>query len=390
MRILQITAAYKPAYIYGGPTMSVAKLSEEIAGSTCGVEVFTTTANGAAELPVPANEKQNIDGVPVRYFKRITGDHSHFSPALLITLWREVRTFDVVHIHAWWNLVSVLSCAIALLRKVPVILSPRGTLSNYSFNSNHMAIKKMMHHWIGKPLLNRCYVHTTAQREQQAMALLLKPKGLFTISNFVSLPALSKITTGTSFTTEIPAKNKAVLRLLFLSRIDKKKGLELLFEALSAINIPYHLSIAGTGAADYVQQLKQLSITCRINNHIDWLGFKNAEEGKFELIAAHDLLVLPSYDENFANVVIESLSMGTAVLLSKQVGLAAYTDMKQLGWICDTNAASIRTAIMAISKDRDALVRIRKSAPGIINEDFKESRIIKEYLDMYKIVCRHE
>ena len=60
MRILHITASYKPAFIYGGPTMSVAKLCEALGGlevrslgvkgfeafNDIEVEVLTTTANG--------------------------------------------------------------------------------------------------------------------------------------------------------------------------------------------------------------------------------------------------------------------------------------------------------------------------------------------------------
>lgn len=105
MRIIQITAAYKPAYIYGGPTMSVAKLCEELTEVKVEVkvevenkteiknkiEVLTTTANGTAELPVAIGLPQLVDGVKVTYFKRLTKDHTHFSPALLSALGKKLR-----------------------------------------------------------------------------------------------------------------------------------------------------------------------------------------------------------------------------------------------------------------------------------------------------------
>ncbi|NNU34836.1 glycosyltransferase [Mucilaginibacter sp. S1162] len=114
MKILQINASYKPAYIYGGPTMSVAKLSEQLVNAGNEVTVFTTTANGKYELAIDPNKSILVDGVSVTYFKRITKDHSHLSPGLLLNLWRNVRKFDIIHIHAWWNLVSVFSAFIAL------------------------------------------------------------------------------------------------------------------------------------------------------------------------------------------------------------------------------------------------------------------------------------
>lgn len=372
MNILQINASYKPAYIYGGPTMSVSKLSEQLVKNGCNVEVFSTTANGAAELQVVKDHPQNVDGVPVRYFKRITKDHSHFSPQLLITLWKEVRSFDLVHIHAWWNLVSMCSCCIALLRNVPVILSPRGTLSSYSFSNRHISIKKLFHISVGRLLLNRCHLHTTSEREQEAMERLIKPKNIFTIHNAVSLPPY------------IPAaiQDHGVVKLLFLSRIEQKKGLELLLGALAELTIPYQLTIAGTGEESYIAKLKNLSQQYQIHNHIHWVGFKG--DDKFELIAQHHLLVLPSYDENFGNVVIESLCVGTAVLISGDVGLAKYVAKNNLGWICDTNIASIKDSLHTIYHKQGVLAIIREFAPIIIVNEFNEDKLIKQYLKIYQ------
>jgi glycosyltransferase involved in cell wall biosynthesis len=173
LRVLQINASYKPAFIYGGPTMSVSGLSEQLAKSGCLIKVFTTTANGQAELPVVNDKELIVDGVEVRYFKRITKDHSHFSPALPLALWKEARSFDVIHIHAWWNLVSMLACLVAIWRKVPVVLSPRGTLSRYSFQHKNASIKSVFHNLIGKPLLKRCHFHVTSGREENAIKEIL-------------------------------------------------------------------------------------------------------------------------------------------------------------------------------------------------------------------------
>ncbi|WEK19693.1 MAG: glycosyltransferase [Candidatus Pedobacter colombiensis] len=372
MNILQINASYKPAYIYGGPTMSVSKLCEQLVKNGCAVQVFSTTANGPTELQVVSGIPQNVEGVFVRYFKRITKDHSHFSPQLLLTLWREVRSFDVVHIHAWWNLVSIFSCCIALLRKVPVILSPRGTLSDYSFTNRNIPIKKLFHTTAGRFLLNRCHLHTTSEREQETIERLIKPKSIFTIHNAVSLPVYIPIA----------VQDYRVMKLLFLSRIERKKGLELLFGALAELSIPYQLTIAGSGETTYIEKLKELSRQYRIHNNIDWVGFKSKD--KFELIAQHHLLVLPSYDENFGNVVIESLCVGTAVLVSGAVGLAKYVTKNNLGWVCDTNVNSIKEQLHKIYHSQGMLAVIREFAPVIIVNEFNGDKLIGQYLKMYQ------
>jgi glycosyltransferase involved in cell wall biosynthesis len=372
LKILQINASYKPAYIYGGPTMSVSKLSEQMMKAGCEIEVFTTTANGAVELPVVPGKQTITEGVPVTYFKRLTKDHSHFSPTLFGRLWKEVKRFDIVHIHAWWNLVSVLSCLIALLRGVPILVSPRGTLSPYSFTNKNSFSKKMIHGLIGKHLLNRSNIHVTSGREEAAIKAIIHPKKIFNIPNFIALPDTIP---------NVLFRQTDRIKLIFFSRIEEKKGLDILFNALILVSVPYHLTIAGGGDEGYVESLKTLAAKNGLTEHVDWMGFQG--DMKFELLQQHDLMILPSYDENFGNVVIEGLSMGTAVLISKHVGLADYVSETGFGWICDIDEHSISQQINNIWQENSKLLQIRQQAPGRIRKDFNVEILTEKYIRMY-------
>jgi glycosyltransferase involved in cell wall biosynthesis len=380
LKILQINASYKPAYIYGGPTMSVAKLSEQLVKTGCRVAVFTTTANGTLELPVVPNIKTFIDGIEVTYFKRLTKDHTHFSPKLLFTLWKEVPGFDLVHIHAWWNLVSVLSALITFIKKKPVLISPRGTLSPYSFNNKNNLAKKLLHNLLGKRLLSRSYLHATSVAEHKALESLVAPIHIFDIPNFVKIA----LTQSTNTTLEQP-----VLKLLFFSRIEEKKGLNILLEALPLINVPYHLTIAGDGDKVYIDKLKSITQNNLSSINVSWIGFQN--ETKFTIFGDHQLLILPSYDENFGNVVIESLSVGTPVLISGNVGLADYIEKNNFGWICETNPESVGNAINTITSTYiDQLAQIRDMAPAVIHHDFNDDLLIQKYIAMYRQIINHD
>lgn len=375
MRVLQISASYKPAYIYGGPIISVANLSEQLAENNYTVEVFTTTANGANELDVMPNTPTIVNGVKITYFKRITKDHSHFSPRLLSTLWKQIRRFDAIHIHAWWNTVSVLSALIALMRGVPLVISPRGTLSDYSFHNRNSFYKTCIHNVLGKTLLNRSYIHATSQHEVNALQLIISPKHIFNIPNLITLqpPAV-----------DVATQTDNNLQLLFFSRIEEKKGLDILLHALAGVKIPFHLTIAGDGNENYINQLKQIADGHQLSVKISWIGFQS--ENKFSILQQHHLLVLPSYDENFGNVVIESLGVGTPVLISEQVGLANYVKENNLGWICKTEPESITTIINNITLPQ--LATIRSKAPQIIYRDFNAENLLTKYTAMYQQVIK--
>jgi len=377
LKILQINASYKPAFIYGGPTMSVSKLSEELAKAGCTVDVYTTTANGDEELPVTPNVTRSVDGVAVTYFKRITKDHSHLSPALLKALWRNAGQYDLIHIHAWWNLVSVLSALVARLKSVPVVVSPRGTLSNYSFDYKNSLVKKVFYNLLGRPLLNRCFIHATSAAERQSLQQIITPRQLFDIPNFVKIASSVKTKTA----------DISMLKLLFLSRIDEKKGPDILLHALALLKVPYHLTIAGNGDDSYIGFLKNIANYNNTAQHVSWIGFQ--QDNKFEVLADHDLTILPSHNENFGNVVIESLSAGTPVLISDGVGLANYVTKNNLGWVCRANPQSVADAINDIAiHQKEKLQQIGAIAPAIIHADFDDDKLVGRYIDMYQQIIK--
>ncbi|GGH15200.1 XrtY-associated glycosyltransferase XYAG1 [Mucilaginibacter phyllosphaerae] len=372
MKVLHIIAAYKPAYIYGGPTMSASMLCEQLNQAGTAVEVFATTANGAGELPVTANLPVKVDGVTVTYFKRITKDHTHFSPALFNDLRKRAHEFDLIHIHAWWNLVSVFSAVIAQSKGIPLIISPRGTLSDYSFLNKNSGVKGLIHKLLGKKLLAKSHIHVTSKREEESIKKLVKPLSIISIPNFVK--------PGNTLIKKQPAGG--LLKLLFFSRIEPKKGLDILLHALAFVTIPFHLTIAGDGDKEYTDALKALVTNPALSSKITWAGFYG--DDKFDLLAAHHLLVLPSHDENFGNVVIESLSVGTAVLVSENVGLAGYVDKLKLGWVCQTNAPAVSNAINTIGAQlKQDLQTIRDTAPAIVRDDFTGNKLVQQYIQYY-------
>ncbi len=377
LRILQVSASYKPAYIYGGPIISVSGLCEALTKKHY-VEVYTTTANGIAELDVNTGMPQKVDGVKVTYFKRYTKDHSHFSPMLIINLIRHVRSFDLVHIHAWWNTVSVSTCLISLIMGVPVVFSPRGTLSRYSFTHNNVLLKKIFF-TPARMLLKHTAFHVTSAKEKEDIVDLLKPGNISIIPNLIKISARDH---AVSLLRPVITTNSA-LKMIFLSRIDEKKGLELLFDVLSEVNWTWTLSIAGLGQKEYIENLKTLAISKRIKDRIIWLGFLDHHQ-KFNALQQHDLFILPSYDENFANAVLESLSVGTAVLISKNVGLADVVEREKLGWTFKRTKAALMENLGYIASHKEEFLPIRQRGPLVVSEQFNESVLISQYLDMYR------
>lgn len=371
MRILHIVPSYKPAYQYGGTIESVANLCEGLVHFGQDVKVFTTTADGKHELNVTPGKEYTIEGVKVVYFKRITKDHSHVTFSLWRHLYHECKNYDIVHIHSWWNALVLASAFICKKKKVKIIISTHGMLSDYILKNSNRRIKKMIHGIMGRALLKKSILHTTSNAELAECQKLIPGCKVFTLYNIVWLPEVL-----------VQRKQNEIFTIIFFSRIHPKKGIELLMKAISLLETKVCLQIAGTGDQDYIQQLKQLSVELKIDSQIEWLGWINRNE-KFEVLMRADLFALTSYNENFANVVVESLYVGTPVLLSKEVGLSGFIADKNLGWVCELQTDTIQTQIAEAISDERKRTKIAVDGPTITKKYFSAETLIPEYIKHY-------
>ena len=152
------------------------------------------------------------------------------------------------------------------------------------------------------------------------------------------------------------------------------------------VSFPFELRIAGSGEDSYLASLKNLAAELGIDRRVTWLDWVGGE-GKFRTLSEAGLLVLTSQNENFANVVIESLSVGTPVLLSDQVGLCDYVLEKDLGWVTPLDVAQITLTLENAFRDEAKRRRIREQAPRLIRRDFEEREVAVGYFKAYQRFC---
>ncbi|UYQ92353.1 glycosyltransferase [Chitinophaga horti] len=372
MKILFIVPSYKPAYIYGGPVVTIARLAERLVRIGHEVTVYTTTANGKTELEVPVGEPVNVDGVSVVYFKRITKDHTHVSPALWKHTWATASQYDAVHIHSWWNFLILGASWICNLRGIKPVLSPHGMLCDWVFTSKNSLKKRLLHQSVGKKLLGKTHLHISSPMEHEESLRIHGDWKADLIHNLVALPEK-----------QYSRRENEVFNISFLSRVDPKKGLDILLHALAGVKFPYKLRIAGAGEDDYVESLKQIIQQNKMEANVEWVGWKNNEE-KYVFLAESDLFALTSHNENFAIVVIESLAVGTPVLVSNNVGLSKYVNEKKLGWVTSIDVEEVRKNLTQVYNDHTERRRISDASAGIIRYDFDEARLAEDYINMYR------
>lgn len=371
IRILEIIPSYKPAYVYGGPIYSVGALCEALVLGGCQVKVLTTNANGKVNLNVKTGSIQLVDGVEVIYHTRWTGDHSSFSPALLITLFRSIHQYDVIHLHSWWNLVIVPALLLCRIKGVRPVLSPRGSLTPYTAAHRHSTLKSMFHRLAGKRLLSWCFIHATSLQEKEDIASMVNPQRIFVLPNLLKLPVAFKR----------HEDSESVFRLIYLGRIEPKKNLEFMLDVLlTDFPVPYRLEIIGEGEDTYIKALKERTATV---SGISWLGPIHGD-AKWQYLANADVILLPSFNENYGNVILEALSQGTPAIVSDKVGLKDYLVENRFGWVVPNTPEAWRSCLVETWHNQAERARIRNLAPQKIQQDFSTKGVAGHYMAMYK------
>jgi glycosyltransferase involved in cell wall biosynthesis len=371
MNILFIVPYYKPAYIYGGPIVVIARLAETLVAMGHIVTVYTSTANGENELSVVPGAATLVDGVTVHYFTRVTGDNTNASPALWQHLNRTATSFDVVHIHSWWNFLVLGAAWVCMRHNIKPIVSPHGMLSDYILTANNALKKKVIHKMLGKRLLTNSVVHVSTPMEWEESQKIVSGWRGRIIPNLVNLPSEPH-----------ERHDSKIFTIGFLSRVDPKKGLDILLKALKNVASPCRLLIAGAGSEEYTEELKSLATSIGVVDKIEWMGWKNGE-AKFEFFANLDLFALTSHSENFAIVVIEALATGTPVMISENVGLFQYVQTQDYGWVTTLNPAEVAVTIEAAIQDKQKRQRITATAPSAIRAEYDDKHLAQQYLDLY-------
>lgn len=272
----------------------------------------------------------------------------------------EIAQADAVHIHALWEEVQYQAICISRLQRKPYIVRPCGLLDPWSMAQNRIKKRLYLELRLRRHLNAASALHfTTPLEEERARPLRLHAPTVIE-PNGVDLKLFRNCLTPGSFRERLDIPNDAPL-VLFLGRLHPKKGLDLLIPAFAkAAPANAVLAIAGEGDPSYEDSLRREVVSCGLKNRAKFVGFLDGHE---RIAAFFDatLFVLPSYSENFAIAVIESLAAGTPVIVSDQVNIHPDIEAAKVGGVTPAKledlSNEIHTWLNDTAKREQAIIR---------------------------------
>lgn len=372
MRILQVIPTYAPAWRFGGPIRAVHDLSRALVSRGNEVSVYTTDLDVDGRLDVPRGAPVRVDGVRVTYFEA-TGRRLHYAPRMRAALARSIADFDVVHLHSVFLWPTAVAARAAARAGVPYVVSPRGMLVRDLVSRRSRFAKEA---WIAlverRTLARAAAVHVTSSAERAELARFAFPiRRIEVVPNGVEIPPCP---TAESSPTA-PTRD-----VLFLGRLHEKKRASVLLEALARLP-GIRATLAGPDDGEGAR-LARLAGDLGLRDRVAFPGVVEGAE-KSGLLRDHRVLVVPSRQENFANVVLEAMAHGLPVIGAPGVGAMEIATRHGAGIVSEATPEHLRAAIAELLADERARGALGRAAAAAA-AGYTWDRIAARFEELYE------
>jgi glycosyltransferase involved in cell wall biosynthesis len=360
-----------------GPTYSVTRLCDSLLANG---ETVSLAALNCAPLDheLPSYARLFSMGFGPRRLGR--------SPALHRWLTRECAegTPCLLHNHGMWQMNAIYPAWTAAKSNVPLVWSPRGTLSEWALAQKAHRKRAFWQLFQRHALQRTTCFHATAESEYQDLRRLGFKQPIAIIPNGIDIPSAASERHATRTRT-----------LLFLSRLHPGKGVQDLLKAWSAIESSFpdwRLRIVGDdgghrGTYGFRDRLVSLAQSLRLTS----VAFSGPLYGDSKASAFREasLFVLPTFSENFGVVIAEALSHGTPVITTTGAPWAGL-HQHDAGWWIDIGVEPLRACLQeAMTLSPSELAAKGARGRQWMKRDFSWHTIGQRMLETYRWI-RHD
>ncbi|MDG6219757.1 MAG: glycosyltransferase, partial [Candidatus Thermoplasmatota archaeon] len=239
MKILQVTNFFKPSWESGGPARVVYEVSKQLVQRGHEVTVYTTDGF-KSRVNVEKNKPVDVDGITTYYFRNLSLTAASMNLPIPYhmpsVIRKEIDKFDIIHIHEHRTILAAIVTYYAKKYNIPFVLQPRGSAQK----NGKIFLKTIFDLIFGyKILKNAKKVILSSNNEYYISKDILKnggveKKNIEYIPNGIDVYSYQNITSRSNFLESYDIKISEKV-ILYLGRIHKVKGLDLLVESFKDI-----------------------------------------------------------------------------------------------------------------------------------------------------------
>ena len=288
---------------YGGPVRVARELCQELNSRGHKTHIFSGALLGSEPTPNAELSESFIHVKPITQKLKVS---SLWSWKLIPPLKKLISNSDLVHIHFARDLVPFLAAFLAIILRKPFITQTHGMII-----SDGRISTRVTDLLLTRPLINKSRQNLVLTDYEASAVKKIRIKSLST-----------KLPNGLAIRGEVSPHHSSTKRIIFCSRLDKRKGVDKfidLAEHFRESDLSFEIYGPDGGELNFVKsEIKNKNIS----NTLKYKGSLPSNEVQ-NMLQSVDLLILPSKDEPFPMVILESLAVGTQVLVMPSCGFAS-------------------------------------------------------------------
>jgi glycosyltransferase involved in cell wall biosynthesis len=324
------------------------------------MEIVVATKKTAHPIDIPGIRIKFFEGGILRWFDMLE-DFRIFLMA---------EKPDIVHINGIWSPQNWGFQKVAQEIGIKVILSPHGMLEPWIMAHNPWKKRLGLFLYQKKAIQDVAFLHTTAEMEALNIQYLGFKPPISIIPNGIDLNDIKGI-----------KECYGTKKMVFISRIHPKKGIELLLEAWRHCKTDgWQLEIAGNGDKNYIAHL---SNSARDLKNVNFVGAKYGNE-KWDFLRSADVMVLPTHSENFGIVIAEALALGVPVITTQGT---PWEDLEihECGWWINLSVPNLEKIItQALNTAAYELESMGRKGRRLVAEKYEIKAVANQMNDLYK------
>ena len=251
---------------YGGTSRVVLELARSLGKLNVDIDIVSTNANDGKKLNVQHGIWLNKDNYRVRYFPAWHQSDLIISFSLIHWLKQHIKEYEIVHTHTLFSPLISLTHTLCWHYQVPYVATPHGMLDPWALS--YKAWKKSIYYThFEKPLIRNASLIQTLSKPEAKQVTQLGYIQTTTIPNGIHRNEFEPLPDSDFFYKQFPYLRNQKL-ILFLGRIDPKKGLDLLAPAFAKVNEAFpntHLVVAGPDSIGFLPMVKKLFYKCQLS-----------------------------------------------------------------------------------------------------------------------------
>ena len=297
---------------------------------------------------------------------------------------------DIVHLHSLYLFHTWAAARLCRQHGVPYLLRPHGTLDPFLWK-RHRGRKAILEALFQNRVLREAAaIHYTADEEMRLAAPYAQGTRGIVVPNGLDLDQYATLPQAGAFRARHPEIGGRRI-VLFLSRLNFKKGLDILIPAFAraAMRFPgLHLVIAGPD--DGMEAPTRGWVAAEgIGGRTTFVGML---DHKAKLAAFRDasMFVLPSYSENFGIAIVEAMACGLPVAISDKVNIWREIEQAGAGLTGPPDVDTVAQQIETLAGDPAAAADMGNKGKALVAERFSWSMIARQLETVYRSLARPE